>query len=318
MLLMIWICGFSCFVLFSVSAASPATIFDEPSQLCRLSEQLLTSINFQLVHVIDSIEDKYRISEQLHSLASNSSGASSETKLLNEVSYVSALLFQYIQLLGPLAINSSDLKSLSLFSLESFKELSDLEMKTVWLSIQGTSDDFTRQARHFIDRAAAVVTHDARTTYEIIEGNYSVNLSASASLLSVFKSHIMEDSRVTSPPLSLFDIDSRILQLHAGTGELAGWLRDTAWFTTVDALDEAEGIESVSRGAVRHGDLASISQSGYDYIVSLEESDLYTHCVVPCIVRVPKEVNVATLPVNVAKSVILQQHTQDGDLFYLN
>lgn len=218
-----------------------------------ISEAMIESVLNVMGRLNSSLNYKGLVASSLIAVNESISINSSETELVNAFSYVSSRVHD-LRASNEASAHSSDvLQLLWNVSQRSLSELLEVELRSLWLLIQGAQD--ASMIFRFLDKAALVASVNVLAERKFA-GEYS---ESDLDALKATVGYLGRDT-VKSLPLSAFRRGSRVLHIGAGSGDLVRWLEGSGWFS---------GVHGVRTGAEWDG-----SVSEYEYFILSENKSM--------------------------------------------
>lgn len=276
-----------------------------------LSNSLLAMIEVYIGPIQEPLQYRNNLVDQLEAIFVNATTNSTTSELLTDIAHVSWISDRYTESLRKTKFDDDiGFQSYWVILEPALADSVGMELETVWSLFQGNIQRFTAHVLKYIQHAHRLVF----SSYLALKGLSTSNQ------IRYERSPSIEPNRISGLPLSLFDRESTVLLVEPAFEDTGIWLRQTGWFSEVSILESRPHWLRSGQSGLVHWDRSMSALTGYNgtLIILAEFIPMYSQLREKTIIRIPSEVDIRDLPVNVEKSAVLQQYLRDQDVFYLN
>ncbi len=215
----------------------------EDSRFCGASSAIIQMSNMFASAPEDSIAAREQLISTIKALVDGAIESESVSDLSNLLAYTSALTHQWRGISGSWPYGTEPRGRFYQALNAGYRDLWKLELRCVWLGVQGTLPAFEVSVQQYLRRAAELTSAD----WSLSNNNSHISTSGSIPYL---------DERIQSLPLTVFKRNSRI---RIANRYLRDWLGETGWFTEVELSEDSNIIARVET-----------CEEGWDEIVLLD------------------------------------------------
>ena len=276
-----------------------------------LSNSLLAMIEVYIGPIEEPMQYRNSLVDQLEAIFVSATTNSTTSELLTDLAHVSWILDRYTESLrNTKSDDDIRLRSYMVILAPALADLVGMELETVWSLLHGNIQRFTAHVLKYIQHAHTLVVSSFLASKGLSTSNQ----------MRYERSSSIEPNRMSGLPLSLFDRGSKVLLVEPTFEDLGIWLRQTGWFSEVSFLESRSHWSRSCQSGIVHWDRSMTALTGFNgtVIILAEFIPMFLQLREKTIIRIPTEVDIRELPVNIAKSAVLQQYLRDQDVFYLN